>query len=192
MRGLGPATHALLIASTLLAACATPAAARQSHTLVAIVNRQRPEKGIDSKELVQIFRGDIRRWPSNRQLIQLALPPGSPEMRNEFIRKVLQMTPLDFDREWRGKRLRGESAMIPNPDLTRTEVMQAVATQKHFIAVVDLEWLRSIDTRFTQDVKILEIDGKRPDQDGYPLRIGWLNADRAGLATRFAAAITTF
>lgn len=163
-----PALRFLLVCLPLLVAMP---AAGQTRTLVAIVNRERPETSLGRTELVQIYRGEIRRWPSSRQLIQFALPPGS-EVRNEFIRKILQMTPADFDREWRGKRLRGESALIPNPDLSRTEVMQAVATQHHFIAIVELEWLRSIDSRFTRDVKILKIDGIDPDEMAYPLRVG--------------------
>ncbi|MGH7507282.1 MAG: hypothetical protein ACRELX_16620, partial [Longimicrobiales bacterium] len=57
------------------------------------------------------------------------------------------------------------------------EVMQAVATQEHFIAVVELVWLRSIDERFTRDVKILAIDGVRPDDPRYPLRLTLRHVD---------------
>jgi hypothetical protein len=163
----------------------------QTRTLVAIVNRERPETNLGRNELVQIYRGEIRRWPNSRQIIQFALPPGSADVRNEFIRKILQMTPTDFDREWRGKRLRGESTLIPNPDLSRTEVMQAVATQRHFIAIVELEWLRSIDARFTRDVKILSIDGMAPDATGYPLRVSLARSEtpdaRAGRLARLVA-----
>lgn len=144
----------------------------QPRTLVVIVNRKRPENGITRKELIQIYRGEIRYWPANRQLIQLALPPGTSGVRDDFIRNVLRMTPTEFEREWRSKRFRGESAVIPNPDLSRAEVMQAVATQEHFIAVVELEWLRGIDARFRRDVKILAVDGASPDDSDYPLRLG--------------------
>jgi ABC-type phosphate transport system substrate-binding protein len=150
----------------------------QARTLVAIVNRTRPENGLSSTELAQIFRGEIRHWPANRDPIQLALPPGSPQTRNDFIRKVLRMTPLEWDREWQGKRFRGEAAVIPH-DLTRTEVMQAVQSQPRFLAVVELDWLRSIDVRLRQDLKILRIDGKNPDEADYPLRLSllWLRSD---------------
>src|SRR5690606_5423923 len=152
----------------------------QPRTLVVIVNRKRPEKGLTRKELIQIYRGEIRYWPANRQLIQLALPPGTSGARDDFIRNVLRMTPSEFKREWRSKRFRGESAIIPNPDLSRAEVMQAVATQDHFIAVVELEWLRGIDVRFTRDVKILAIDGASPDDSDYPLRLGMHTGRRSG------------
>lgn len=153
-------------------------AAAQERTLVAIVNRSRPETGLSRTELVQIFRGEIRYWPANRDPIQLALPPGSTQARNDFIRKVLRMTPLEWTREWDAKRFRGESGTIPH-DLTRTEVMQAVQSQPRFVAVVELSWLRSIDARLTQDLKILRIDGKNPDEADYPLRISllWLSRD---------------
>lgn len=172
-----------------------PAAAAQTRTLVAIVNRQRPESGLTRAELVQICRGEIRYWPSSRQPIQFALPPGSRETRDAFIRKVLHTTPTEFDREWRAKRFRGESALIPNPDLSRSEVMQAVQTQRHFIAIVELDWLRSIDARFMQDVKILAIDGKAPDDAGYPLLVStgparevwWAEAGRRGRQVGVAA-----
>lgn len=157
--------------AVLVLAGGASAAASQTRTLVAIVNRQRPERGLTRAELVQICRGEIRYWPSSRQPIQFALPPGSPETRDAFIRKVLHTTPTEFDREWRAKRFRGESALIPNPDLSRSEVMQAVQTQRHFIAIVELDWLRSIDARFMQDVKILAIDGKVPDDADYPLLV---------------------
>jgi hypothetical protein len=165
--------------TVLLALLAVASGAQaQTRTLVAIVNESRPETGISRQELIQIYRGEIRRWPSNRQLIQFALPPGSPGARDAFIRKVLRTTPTDFDREWRAKRFRGESAVIPNPDLSRSEVMQAVATQNHFIAIVELDWLRSIDARFRQAVKILAIDGKAPEDADYPLRIARAPAPR--------------
>ena len=164
-----------------LAGAALPAVARgardapqsrlRAQTLIAIVNRSRPETGLTRDQLVQIYRGEIRRWPTGRQLIQFALPPGSADARDEFIRQVLHMSPPDFEREWRAKRFRGETTLIPNPDLSRTEVMQAVATQPHFIAVVELDWFRSIDARFTEDIKVLRIDGKAPDDATYPLRV---------------------
>ncbi|MGH7505248.1 MAG: hypothetical protein ACRELX_06340, partial [Longimicrobiales bacterium] len=147
--------QALVLAAAAVVLCGAhkSGATTQPRTLVAIVNRDRPETGLSRKELIQIYRGEIRYWPANRQLIQFALPPGSRVTRDDFIRNVLDMTPTEFEREWRGKRFRGESAIIPNPDLSRAEVMQAVATQEHFIAVVELAWLRSIDERFTRDVK---------------------------------------
>src|SRR5688572_10768053 len=96
--------------SLLATAVILPAAvSAQGRTLVAIVNRDRPESSLSRRELIQIFRGEVRYWAANRELIQLALPPGSTEAKNEFIRKVLQMTPSDWDREWRGKQFRGES-----------------------------------------------------------------------------------
>jgi ABC-type phosphate transport system substrate-binding protein len=181
------AVPALLFAALALAGGAAAAQA-QTRTLVAIVNRERPERGLTRAELVQISRGEIRYWPSSRQPIQFALPPGSPEARDAFIRKVLHTTPTEFDREWRAKRFRGESALIPNPDLSRSEVMQAVQTQRHFIAIVELDWLRSIDARFMENVKILAIDGKAPDDAGYPLLVStgaareawWAEAARSG------------
>jgi hypothetical protein len=184
--------QALVLALTAVAAVGAGAAGAtggahtapidQPRTLVAIVNRSRPETGLTRKELIQIYRGEIRYWPANRQLIQLALPPGTSGARNDFIRTILQMSPSEFDREWRSKRFRGESAIIPNPDLSRAEVMQAVATQGHFIAIVELEWLRGIDIRFTRDVKILAIDGARPDDADYPLRLSLASGSPVGLA----------
>ena len=167
------AVRRVLFALAVLAG-APAAAEAQARTLVAIVNRQRPESGLTREELVQICRGEIRYWPSSRQPIQFALPPGSRETREAFIRKVLHTTPTAFEREWRAKRFRGESALIPNPDLSRSEVMQAVQTQPHFIAIVELEWLRGIDARFKEEVKILAIDGKAPEDAGYPLLVSGL------------------
>jgi ABC-type phosphate transport system substrate-binding protein len=145
----------------------------QGRTLVAVVNRARPETNLSRDQLVQIYRGELRYWPLNRDLIQLALPPGSPQARNDFIRKVLQMTPTEWDREWQGKRYRGEAAVVPR-DLTRTEVMQAVQSQPRFLAVVELEWYRTIDASQTRDLKILQIDGKSPGEPDYPLRLSLL------------------
>ncbi len=73
--------------------------------------------------------------------------------------------------------------------------MQAVQTQRHFIAIVELDWLRSIDARFMQDVKILAIDGKAPGDAGYPLLVStgaareawWAEAERRGRQVGAAA-----
>jgi ABC-type phosphate transport system substrate-binding protein len=172
-------------------ALAPPALAAQARTLVAIVNRNRPENGLSRDQLVQIFRGELRFWPANRDPIQLALPPGSPQARNDFIRKVLQMTPTEWDREWQGKRYRGETAIIPR-DLTRTEVMQAVLSQPRFLAVVELEWFRTIDASQTRDMKILQIDGKNPGEADYPLRLSllWLHRTPLGLLARHTPRVT--
>jgi ABC-type phosphate transport system substrate-binding protein len=169
-------TVLLSIGLASASALAPTAAQAQGRTLVAIVNRARPETNLSRDQLVQIFRGELRYWPANRDLIQLALPPGSAQARNDFIRRVLQMTPTEWDREWQGKRYRGETGIVPR-DLTRTEVMQAVQSQPRFLAVVELEWYRTIDSSQTRDLKILQIDGKSPGEPDYPLRLSllWLH-----------------
>jgi hypothetical protein len=162
-----------LVTLTSLVFVIAPPAHAQGRTLIAIVNRGRPEAGLTRQELVQMYRGDLLYWPSSRQRVRLALPP-SPQLQEEFLRRLLKMSRDDYSREWLSKRFNAVGVVEPNPNVTPTEVMQAVLNNRQVIAIVDFDWFRNIDKSITQSVKILQIDGKTPEAADYPLRLTML------------------
>ena len=93
-------------------------------------------------------------------LIPLNRPVGSPA-RVAFDQLVLKMNPDEVGRYWIDRKIRGQTGApkaIPSLELLRRAVASVAGTLTYLSA-----------SELTADLMIVNVDGKRPTEAGYPL-----------------------
>jgi ABC-type phosphate transport system substrate-binding protein len=129
-------------------------------TLAIVAQKASALDGLTMRELKRAYIGEHVGGPDGTKIIPLNQGSGSPE-RVEFERLVLGMSPDDVARFWMDRKIRGQSGApksVPSAELLR----RVVATLPGAIGYL-------ARTDVGTDLKLLEIDGKRPGEPGYPL-----------------------
>lgn len=131
--------------------------------LAIVVNSRNPIANVALWELRQIFLGERQWWPSGGRVVLVALPPGSAE-RQTVLRVVYAMNDRDYDKYFLWGMFRGE--FVTSPTLLRTP-----SDVRRFVSVTPgaVAYLRASD--LDKSVKVVRINGLRPEDDGYPLRL---------------------
>jgi hypothetical protein len=110
-------------------------------------------------ELRKIYQGDKPSWPSG-QKVTILMPSGGKE-RDLVLKKLLQMTDAQYKQFWIAKVFRSEATGEPKA-ISSGSAGDMVKGTVGAIACVDADSVPS-------GVKTLKIDGKSPDDAGYPL-----------------------
>ena len=139
-----------------------PALARTKAPIAVIVHQQVPAEDLSLSELRRIFLGERVFWSQNLTITLLAPPRGTPE-RKILLQKIYQQrSEAQYRRHWINKLFSdgGQNA----PKITGSPEMSASLARviPGAIALVPAD-------RIPEGVKVLRIDGKRPEESGYPL-----------------------
>jgi ABC-type phosphate transport system substrate-binding protein len=161
-------------ARVLLAAAATilpatdvrSAAGSPSDALVFVVSARRPTTRLSSAELRQISLGRITRWKDGRRIV-LAIRPAATPAGGAFFDHVVQMSDIDFSQNWLGIIFRGEATAPPRVLKSSEEVKRFLSKSSDALAYLLASELEPGDT----SIRRLIIDGVRPDEPSYPLRL---------------------
>lgn len=149
----------------LLDLAAVPAAAGKAPEPIAVIVHQRVAvNDLSLAELQQIFLGERRDWAGDRT-ITLLMPPRDSLERKVLLNRIYQKrSESQYQHYWMNKLL-GDGTQIA-PKITNSPEMTASLVREipGAIALIRL-------SQVPRGVKILRIDGKRPDESGYPLRI---------------------
>jgi hypothetical protein len=156
---MGPRAAGIVLAASVLSA--TPARA-ETDRLVFLGNPRAGTVSVSSGDLRRIYLGQITRWPNRRKIVLAVRPAGSPAGR-AFFRRVVGMTDIDFSQLWLGIIFRGEAAIAPRVEPSRTDVTAFLRREPGGLAFL-LE--SEMDTGAPVG-SVLEIDGKRPADPGY-------------------------
>jgi hypothetical protein len=130
-------------------------------TLVVVTQKSSPLEGLSLAQLRRLYTSEPVGGPDGAHLIPLNHPIGTP-VRVAFDQLVLKMSPDEAGRFWVDRRIRGQRGApkaIPSLEL----LCRAVANLKGTIT-----YLRASDV--PDNVKVLPVEGKAPDQAGYPLQ----------------------
>jgi len=130
--------------------------------LAVVVARDSPINDLSYFELRRLYLGDDLRGPGGNKLIPLNRDSKSAE-RIGFDRSVLGLSPEAAARYWIDRRIRGQSG--PPKVVEPASVLQRVVARVPFTVT----YVRREDV--SSDVKIVRIDGKRPGDSGYPVRL---------------------
>jgi len=139
-------------------AAAPPAPAASA--LVVVVGAQNPLHDVSRKTLRRAYLGEPTEEQGMR-LVALNQPPGSPA-RVTFDRTLLGLEPDAVARFWIDQRIRGQGSA--------PRAIPSVALLLRVLAQLPggISYLRRADLPAnTTGVKVLTIDGKKPDDAGY-------------------------
>ena len=148
---------ALAVLSTLLAA--SPARAQTTGPIAVIINRQNPEDGLAVEDLRHLYLGVRTAFPNGAPVVLLALP----KLSTRFYAGALQMSPDAVKRYWIGLVFSGDSAVPPKEISSVIQLKRLVARHPGAVGFIPA-------TDADTTVRVVDIEGKRPDDPGYPLR----------------------
>jgi len=148
---------ALAVLITLLTA--NPAGAQGTGPIAVIVNRHNPEDGLAVEDLRHLYLGIRTAFPNGAPVLLLALP----RVSQRFYASALRMSPDEVKRYWIGLVFSGDSAVPPKEIADVVELKRLVARHPGAVGFIPA---READST----VQVVDIEGKRPDDPGYPLR----------------------
>ena len=113
-------------------------------------------------QLRKIFLADELYWPDRSRIVLLVRAPTAYE-RTFVLDRIYEMSEADFRSYWIKKMFRAEVPSGPRVVFSNNMAIGLVTAIPGSIA-----FMRASDV--TPDVKVVRIDGKLPEEDGYPLR----------------------
>jgi phosphate transport system substrate-binding protein len=135
----------------------------ESRSLAIVVNTANPVDNLSMAELRKVFLGERSHWPNGRRITLVMMDPGQAE-RIALIREVCQMSESDFNKHFLHGLFTGEVFVSPKT------LSSPVGVRKFIFNVPGaIGYVRLSDVDST--VKVLRVDGLRPEDKDYPLRI---------------------
>jgi ABC-type phosphate transport system substrate-binding protein len=157
-------TRAAILATLMFMrlAAADPVATKSSkRRLVVIVSPTSAMTNISTGDLRRSYLGSITRWP-NGQRITLVVLRAEAEAQRTFLKRVVQMTDIDYSQHWLGEVFRGRASGPPHVAASAAEAVRFVAGHPNAIGFVSME---AVDA----SVSLLSVDGKSAEAEDYPL-----------------------
>lgn len=134
-----------------------------SQTLAIVVNRSNPIDNLSFRELRKIFMGERTHWATGHRIAVAMLDYGQPE-RRAVLRQIYKMDEKGYEDYVLGVMFRGDVFVAPKTVSSPTILRKFV-----FNAPGAIGYLRTRDVDDT--VKVVRIDGLRPEDKGYRLQI---------------------
>ena len=132
-------------------------------TIAIIVNQSNTIDDLSMKELRTVFLGERSHWPNGRRITLVMMDPGLSE-RKAVLRDVCHMNETEFSRHFLQGLFTGEVFVSPKTLSTSVGVRKFV-----FNVPGAIGYLRASDVDGT--VKVIKVNGHRPEEADYPLRI---------------------
>ena len=156
-------THLLLLIGCLLTSSWRLAGQSTSRTDIAIVvHTNVPIDNLSFDDLRKLVLGDKQYWAGNLRVTLLLRAPVARE-RDVVLQKVCDMNEAQFRQYWIGKVFRAEAASGPKIVYSNDMAVSLVSSLPGTIAFID-------SAEVPKNFKVLQVNGKRPGQEGYPLR----------------------
>jgi ABC-type phosphate transport system substrate-binding protein len=153
------ATLIPLLACLALLGAPRLAGAQARGPIAVILNPSNPENGLATEDLRHLYLGVRTAFPNRAPVLLVALPA----LRERFYAAALGMGDAQFRRYWMGLVFSGDSALPPVEVGTEDAVKQLVARHRGAVGFIDA-------AAADPSVKVITIDGLRPDDPQYPLR----------------------
>lgn len=149
------------VALTLVALAPRPARAGGEITLAVVVSPGSKLTNISTADLRRVFQSERLTDPDGNRLVPLNHPPKTVD-RVGFDKTVLEMDAEAVGRFWIDRKIRGGSG----PPRT----VDSLATLRRVVEKLPgaIAYLRS--NQLSHEVRALRVDGKMPEDAGYPVR----------------------
>lgn len=126
-----------------------------------VIHRDVDIENVTVNELRRIFLADQQFWPDRSRIVLLIREPEAHE-RRIVMERIYQMTEAEFRRYWIAKVFRAEIPSGPKVVLSANMARDLVSVIPNSIT-----FMRNADV--DSEFKIISVDGKLPDEDGYAL-----------------------
>lgn len=129
--------YAIAVIAVLLAiphGLAAPATRPVTYCL--IVSQSNPVHDLSRADVQRIFLGSRTRWPGGHAIVVVIPPEGSPA-REFLLRKVAELSDIDFSQRWVGQVYRGAVARAPVTARTAEEMRKLVEKSDIAIGLID-------------------------------------------------------
>jgi ABC-type phosphate transport system substrate-binding protein len=137
------------------------AAAAEDSSIAIVVRPDVPVDNLSFAELRRLMLGDRQYWSSNLRVTLLVRAPGTRE-RDVVLRTIYQMSEAQFRQYWIAKVFRAEAASGPRIVYSNDMAAELAGQIPGAIAFVD-------GAHIPPGLKVLKINGKLPQDAGYPL-----------------------
>jgi len=155
------AASLVLIVASAVGVSSTSLGARGGTPVAIVVSPGLPLSDLSFGDLKRLYKGTAI-VAGGKRLIPLTYPKGSEE-RHRFDEAVLRMTPEQVSLYWIDRKIRGQSG-APKAVDSPTVVIKVVSSVDGAVGFVDYGHVKP-------GVKVLTIDGKKPSDPGYPVRL---------------------
>jgi ABC-type phosphate transport system substrate-binding protein len=127
-----------------------------------VVNKDTAVSDLSMTELRSIFLANQQFWSDRSRIILLVRAPQSDE-RDYILNTIYQMDEAQFRQYWIAKMFRAEVPRGPKIVFSTDMTLDLVVAIPGSISFMRAD-------QVSEDVRILRIDGKLPDDAGYPLK----------------------
>ena len=149
-----------MLAAGLFAGGASVAA--ESSAIAIVVHRSAPADELSMQQLRSIFLADQQFWDDRTRITLLVRAPKSDE-RDFVLNRIYQMSESQFRQYWIAKMFRAEIPRGPKIVFSTDMTLDLVVAIPGSIS-----FMRASEVN--DSVKVVRIDGKLPNEDGYPLK----------------------
>jgi hypothetical protein len=156
----------LQLIAALLAAPQLHYAADPGGGFAAVVHQSNPTHNLRFRDLVLLFQGANREWPTSSAVVLVERDAGSAPFRY-LLGRLLNTTPGEYRRSLQNIEYRGDlpvSIKILNSDAAACQFVFNVPSA---IAIVETG---SLASPACSGIQVLRIDGKLPGEEGYRLK----------------------
>jgi ABC-type phosphate transport system substrate-binding protein len=153
------ATIKFLLSAVLVLVLANGAAAQPRSVAVA-VSPKNPVLNLTLGELRKIFSGEKRTWQDGSRVRLFSRASGTIE--RTALLKLLGKSETEYKQYWTGKIYQGDAEAEPMVLPSNGMQKEALMAYSGAITLVDAAEVKL-------GMKILKVDGKMPEEEGYPL-----------------------
>jgi hypothetical protein len=157
--------RALQLLGVAAAFAAFDRGAEPPRMFAAVVHPSNPMKDIRLRDLAALFEGASRQWPDNAAVVLVERDSSSPPYQF-LMGRLLNTTPGEYRRRLQNIEYRGEAPLAIKTLNSDAAACQFVFNVPTAVAIVDAQ---SIPAACRQ-VRVLQIDGKLPGEEGYRLK----------------------
>jgi hypothetical protein len=155
----------LVILTGFLLACSALVLKAQSISsadIAVVVNSEVPIDNLSFDDVRKLVLGDKQYWGGRLRVTLLLRAPVARE-RDVVLRKVCDMNEAQFRQYWIGKVFRAETPSSPKIVFSNDMALNLLSSLPGSMAFID-------STAVPRNLKVVQIDGKLPGEEGYPLR----------------------
>jgi len=134
----------------------------EGRDIAVVVRSDNPVDGLTLPEIRRLLLGEQQFWNSSLRVTLLLRAPVAVE-REVVLRVVYHMREAEFKQYWISKLFRAEAASGPKIVYSTGMATELMAALPGSVAFIDA-------AQVPNGLKVLKIDGKLPNQSGYPLR----------------------
>jgi len=156
---------AILMAVGMSMMIAVPSASQSTNDLAVIVHPDNPTSNLSFAEFRRIARLEQQFWNDNTP-ISLLIPGANTSERSRTLKRVYQMSEQAFRQHWISVAYQVKATSLPRPFSSCEVAVEVVSRLSEAVSMVSSSCL---DQQFRERVKVVRIDGRLPNEDGYRL-----------------------